>query len=212
MKVKKGQNEKRDYGRIEDGSYFGRLVQIVDFGIHYKTDWKTGDVMQNKDGSDKKYHPVFLTFEFPSETIEIDGEEKPRWLGKEYNLSTSDMAAIWDVTAALGSPDEFVAENLIQQPAMVTVGTTSGGKAKITGVSGVPKGIEVPPLSNPPFIFALGESGKEAFDSLPDWMKERISESLGFKGFSSTKAVITNDPSSVTTEEMSQRDYDDIPF
>ena len=63
-----------DYGRVEDGTYPARIVRIIDFGMQYATDWKTGEVKKYEDGNDVVQHRVWIDFEFPTETIEIDGE------------------------------------------------------------------------------------------------------------------------------------------
>lgn len=176
---------KKDFGRIEEGSYPARIVQLVDFGNQYATDYKTGEVKKYEDGNDVIQHKIFINFEFPTETIEIDGETKPRWTGKEFTLSSHEKSALYSLLKA-ADPKGTATNNgrnaagLLGLPVMVTVGSTSGGKAKITTISGVPKGMQVDSLQNPEQFFDLDSDDIEAFEKLPDWMQKRITEGVDF--------------------------------
>lgn len=176
---------KKDFGRIEEGSYPARIVQLVDFGNQYATDYKTGEVKKYDDGNDVIQHKIFINFEFPTETIEIDGETKPRWTGKEFTLSSHEKSALYSLLKA-ADPKGTATNNgrnaagLLGLPVMVTVGSTSGGKAKITTISGVPKGMQVDALANPEQFFDLDSDDIESFEKLPEWMQKRITEGVDF--------------------------------
>lgn len=70
--------KKTDFGRVEDGTHMARVVQIIDLGMQQQTDWKTGEARTWDDGKPMIKPEVFITFEFPTERIDIDGESKPR--------------------------------------------------------------------------------------------------------------------------------------
>jgi|SRR3990167_1163408 len=176
---------KKDFGRIEDGSFVARIVQIIDFGDQYETDYKTGEIKKYDDGNEVIKHKVFITFEFPTETIEIDGVQKPRWLGKEFSISSHEKSALFSLLKAIDPKGENTnkgrnVRGMLGLPAMVTVGSTSGGKAKISSVSGVPKGMQVDSLYNPEQFFDLDSDDVTTFESLPTWMQERITTGIGF--------------------------------
>lgn len=174
-----------DYGRMEDGTYPARIVRILDFGLQFATDFKTGEVKKYDDGNDVIQHKVWIDFEFPTETIEIDSIAKPRWLGKEYVISSHEKAAIQGLLKA-ADPDGKVTmkgrnvSGLLGLPVMVGVGSTSSGKAKIVNVTRLIKGMNVDPLANPTLFFDLDSPDIKTFEGLPDWMKKRIQEGVDF--------------------------------
>ena len=55
---------------IEPGAYPARCVGVVDLGI------------QHNDFNNKDQEKVRLIFELPTERVQVDGEDKPRWLSK----------------------------------------------------------------------------------------------------------------------------------
>lgn len=177
-----GSNKQKDMGRVEEGTHPARIVQVIDLGTQIQTDWKSGEVLTYEDSGDvitKK--EVMVTFEFPNETIEIGGEEKPRWLSKRYTNSLHEMASLTKLVKAVEPKfkgSQYDLTDLLEKPVMATVGTTSGGKAKITGTTSVPKGFDVPELQNEAKVFGMDDPDQEVFDSLPNFLQEMINKSL----------------------------------
>jgi hypothetical protein len=68
------------------------------------------------------------------------------------------------------------------------------------------KGVVCPPQSNPTFVFSLEEFSTDAFNALPDWLKEIVRESDEYKELSSPVEVTHSTPVSMDDES------DDIPF
>lgn len=189
---------KKDFGRVEDGAYPARVVSIIDFGMQYATDYKTGEVKKYDDGNDVIQHKVWINFEFPTETIEVDGENKPRWYGKEFTVSNHEKSALFSLLKAIDPKGENTnkgrnVKGMLGLPAMVTIGSTSSGKAKIVSVSGVPKGMQVDSLQNPEQFFDLDSDDVEAFEKLPDWMQKRITEGVDFDSTKFYQAVNKKD-------------------
>ena len=177
---------KKDYGRVEDGAYTARVVQIIDFGKQIETDYKTGEPKVYEDsGMPVVKHKVWINFELPTETIEYDGEVKPRWYGKEYTVSAHEKSAMAALLKALDPKGEHTArgknaKGILGLPAMVTIGSTGSGKAKVAGVSAVPKGMQVDALANGETFFDLDGDDLDTFNSLPKWMQERIINGVDF--------------------------------
>lgn len=190
--------------RVEDGTYLARLVQLIDWGVQPQTDWKTGE---EKDPQ----HKLWAVFELPTEMIKIGEEERPRWQGKEYTLSFHEKSGLSALISALDPARKAkTLTELLDKPCMITIGSTSGGNPKIINVVSVPKGMEVPPLQNPHKAFDMSSPDMEVYNSLPDWMKEKITTSLNFKD-SELCEVLNSGTSS--TESKAEVDYDDdIPF
>lgn len=208
-----GTKVKKDFGRVEDGAYPARIVQIIDFGLQYETDWKTNEVKTYDDGNPMIKHKVWINFELPDEKIEIDGEEKPRWYGKEYTVSAHEKSALYALLKAVDAKGDATnkgrnVRGLLGLPAMVTIGSTSTGKAKISGVSAVPKGLQVGSLANDEGFFDLDSEDVDAFEALPNWMKERIKNGIGFEDTKIAKALtFGKKEAKQAKEEVSVGDY-----
>ena len=177
--------KKTVYPRIGEGTYPARIVRILDFGMQYATDFKTGEIKLYEDGNQVVQHKVWIDFELPTETIAVDGVDKPRWIGKEYTVSSHEKAALQALLKAAdpGGKATLKGRNvtgLLGLPLMITVGSTSTGKDKISNVSSLVKGMTVDALANPTLFFDLDSNDRKTFDSLPDWMKKRIQEGVGY--------------------------------
>lgn len=175
-----------DYGRVEDGTYPARVVRIIDFGLQYATDFKTGEVKKYDDGNDVIQHKVWIDFELPTETIDIDGIKKPRWYGKEYTVSSHEKAAIQALLKAADPDGKATMKGknvvgLLGLPVMLTIGSTSTGKAKVAGITRLIKGMSVDPLANPTLFFDLDEATYKDFELLPEWMQKRIKDGVDFE-------------------------------
>ena len=175
-----------DYGRVEDGTYPARVVRIIDFGLQYATDFKTGEVKKYDDGNDVIQHKVWIDFELPTETIDIDGVKKPRWYGKEYTVRSHEKAAIQALLKAADPDGKATMKGknvvgLLGLPVMLTIGSTSTGKAKVAGITRLIKGMSVDPLANPTLFFDLDEATYKDFELLPEWMQKRIKDGVDFE-------------------------------
>ena len=177
---KKSSASTKDFGRLEDGTYMARIVSVVDFGHQPQTDWKTGEDTDPKD-------KVMITFETPSERIEYEDKEgkqvnRPRWVSKEYTLSMHEKSGLFKVVTTI-APEATGLDELLNVPCMISIGSTSGGNAKVTNVSAAPKGIDIGELENDSFYFDFDEPNKDLFTSLPEWQQTKITEALNYNGF-----------------------------
>lgn len=200
---------KKDFGRVEDGAYPARIVQIIDFGMQIETDWKTGEEKHYDDGNLMIKPKVWINFELPDETIEIDGVSKPRWYGKEYTVSAHEKSALHALLKSVDGKGAATnggrnVQGLLGLPAMLTIGSTSSGKAKVSAVSAVPKGMQVGALTNPEGFFDLDSDDVKTFDVLPNWMKERIKTGVNFEATKLAKVLGSPAPAKA---EVSVGDY-----
>ena len=39
--IKTASKPKKDYGRLEDGTYAARIVSVIDYGLQVQTHWQT---------------------------------------------------------------------------------------------------------------------------------------------------------------------------
>ena len=176
---KKSSQNKKDFGRLEDGPVLARIVSVVDMGNQDQTDWQTGEATKPQD-------KVLITFETPEEciTYEKDGEEvtAPRWIGKDYTISMHEKAGLYKLIMAI-KPDLESLDELLNTPCQITIGSTSGNKAKIIGVSKPMKGLEVGELKNDTFHFDFGNPNMDLFKKLPDWIQGKIKDANDYNGF-----------------------------
>lgn len=197
MSLKIGEEQVQD--RIEDGSYPVRLVQVIDIGLQEKIDFDTNQPT----GS---YHPrAILTWEFPTERIEVDGEDRPRWLSQEVTISYHERAKLPQIIQALDPQRE--AETLVDllgRPALSTVASTKNNKPKIASIVQLPKSLQVGELENDPVAFDMDDFDNEIFNSLPDWLKNRIKEAKNYP-FQDQEGVGGDDDAPAEFD-------DDIPF
>ena len=169
---------KKDYGRVEDGTYGARIVQLIMLGSQIQTDWQSGEMKEDDDGNVIYKEEIWITFEFPTERIVYTDDEavehdRPRWQSKTYTLSMHEKANFRKMLDAIAPDGEGLAD-LVGQPGTITVGSTSGGKAKITSAVAPMKGMTVADLENDPVIYDLDEPDEEIFDGLPDFLQEKI--------------------------------------
>ena len=186
----------KDFGVVEAGTYPARVVQVIGLGEQEQFDWQTKE--------STGYKPrVAITFELPTETIEIDGEQRPRWYFKEYGLSDYKDAPVNKLTAAL-APSKKVTNlaKLVGEACLITTAFTNSGKVKITGVSPLMKGMDVEPLQNPTKVFDPDEPDLEVYKSLPKWVRDKIKEGKKYKG-SKLEMMVATDEADLD---------DDIPF
>ena len=166
--------------RIPEGTYMSRFSAVIDLGVQPQTDWKTGEATDSKPR-------VLLTWELPTETIEINHEDGsvehlPRLISKEYTSSNYDqsnlMKLIKVMKAGLGNLSE-----LLDVECMVSVGSTVTGNAKVVNCVPVPSGMEVDELSKPAVSFDFDSPDQDVFLSLPNWIRNKILDAENYTGF-----------------------------
>lgn len=172
---------------MDEGTYPARVVQVIDFGVQEQRAFK---------GVAKPpAQTIYTTYEFLDEFCKDENgedlEDKPRWLSEQFPLFSleADLAKSTKRYYALDPDEKFEGDFtlLVGEPCMVTINQyESKGELK-NGVSSVaamrPKeAAKAPELVNPPKVFLIDAPDLEIFKSLPDWMQEKIKESLEFEG------------------------------
>ena len=186
---------KKTVKKVSVGTHLAMPVQIIDLGQQYQTDWKTGEIKQYEDsGEDIIKHMVYITFEFPFETDQFDGVDKPLWLGKKYTVSTHELAALTGLLKAI-KPGVTDLRDIVGLPTMLEVGETSGGNPKIVSATSAPNKYVVDnpaspldgevvdttslELFNEPRVYSIEDGKNEVFEQLPKWLQEQINEQAG---------------------------------
>jgi len=176
--------------RVEDGTYPARICTIVDLGIQEQTDWKTNEPTEPKPR-------VLLTYEMPGELVEVehtdgDVEQLPRLISKEYTQSNFERSNLMKLVMALKPGLKSLTE-LIDQPCLITVGSTVNGNAKVTSVVAAPKGMPVPELTKETAYFNFDSPEEESFLDLAPWIRIKIKSAVNYNGFADEWAADEDD-------------------
>lgn len=163
--------KKTDFKPIEPGVYVGIVINVIDLGI------------QKNEKFNKEAQKVLFTFELPKQTIEIDGEEKPRLISKQYTLSLHEKAKLRGDLETIRSKkftDEeinkgFNVFEMIGNNCQLQVEHNENGYATIVSVMALPKGAEKLELSNEPITFDIQHD--DIPEGIPEWVQNLIKKS-----------------------------------
>ena len=159
------------------GNHLGRCIGMIDIGT------QQGDYQ----GKTTHARKIVVRFELPNELIsEGDWAGKPFTVSKFYTASLSEKANLRkDLVSWRGrefTEDElrgFDAKNILDKPCMVNVTHNEKGKAKVSGITPIPKGMQVPGRVNDLLYFSLESDDFNAavYETLSDYYKEQIQKS-----------------------------------
>ena len=194
------------------GSHAARCISIIDLGTQRST----------YEGEVQIKHQLVVRWELSNELMTSgDFEGKPFTVSKFYTASLHEKAALRKDLAAWRGRD-FTAEELkgfdlqsiLGKPCMLSVGLSEKGKAKVTSVISLPKGMTVPAQVNPIFHFSLerGQFKAADFEALSKGFKEMVTSSPEYQAI--IKPGITKDTSEPAgmPENIPFNDDDQITF
>lgn len=192
---------------IPSGNYIARCFQMIEIGT----------ITENILGQNKILQKVRIGWELPTE-LRVFREEKgeqPLAISKDFTLSMNEKANLRKMLASWRGKDftedeakNFDITKLIGVPCMLNIihKTAKSGSVyeDISSVSAIPKGLQIPPAINPVFILSYDNFDKDKFESLPDFIKDKMKGSLEF-------AAMLNPGSKHVAEDLNS-DTDDLPF
>lgn len=180
MKIR--DNVKPSLPPIPGGNYLGICVYSI--GI--------GEQLCEYEGKSKSYNnQVMLGFEICGITIEIDGKQEPRVLGKTFNIAKSKKASIrkfigaWEAKEL--SDDEFLdvdTNDYVGRPGLVTIVVNETGEySNIESISPLPVGlpVAVPEPMSKLIRFDMEPWDQAAFEALPEWAQEKVKKSTQYQ-------------------------------
>lgn len=195
---------------IPAGNYVVRCYSMVHIGT------VTEEIL----GETKTLNKVRITWELPTELRVFDEAkgEQPMVISKEYTLSMHEKAALrkdleswrgkgfteeqaksFDITKLLGVSCML---NIIHK-----VSKTGTEFATISGISGMPKGLECPKQVNPTFEWNFTDKWDEiALDGFPDFIKDKIKSSAEYRAMKSEIIDLSDNK-----EEFEDKNTD-LPF
>lgn len=168
------------YEPVPAGTYVARCYSMVQIGT----------VDENIMGAIKKLHKVRISWELPTElkVFKEENGEQPYVISKEFTLSMHEKATLrkflegWRGKAFTEKESEALDITvLIGKPCMLSIihKTSKSGStyAEISSCSAMPKGMEAPPQINDDFILSFDSWSEEKFNTLPEFLKNKITSS-----------------------------------
>lgn len=199
-------NESKPRELLPAGTYIARCYQMIHIGT----------ITENILGKEKTLNKIRIGWELPTELKVFDETkgEQPLVISKEFTLSlnekstlrqylknwrgkdfTEDEVRKFDVTVLIGVPCVL---NIIHK-------TAKNGNiyAEIGNISPMIKGSVCPPQQNKSLVFSYEPFDEAVFNSLPDFIIQKMKTSQEYRKLHEPSAVITVENLSID---------DDLPF
>lgn len=198
------ENKGSDFVLIPSGNHIARCYGMVQIGT-----------IKEESGiyAGKELHKVRISWETPHESHDFGKGLQPFSIHKEFTLSMNEKATLrkylesWRGKAFTDIEAEaFDITKLIGKPCMINVIHKTSGKgntyADISSIATLPKGLVCPDQINQTIELSFDNWNQHIFDSLPDYIKDKIKSS---KEYSSMTM-----PGHSETPQSSNDD--DLPF
>ncbi len=162
---------------VEPGVYMAVCIGFIDLGEQYSEMFKS---YSNKG---------MYVWELPGETIEIDGETKPRQLSKEFTISASNKSNLRKFIESWNGKsygdDEFLEFDLFDQigkPCQLNVVLNESKEyANVDNLMPIPRGFPAPTSDTPQIRWDMEAWNEEVFKELPEWIQEKIKKSSQYQ-------------------------------
>jgi hypothetical protein len=157
------------------GTHIARCVGLIGIGTHES----------EYNGQTRMRNTIIATWELPHELMS-DG--RPFTISQWYTRSLSDKANLrqdlvnWrgrDFTSQ--ELNEFDLRNVLDKGCQVVVSENDKGRVKVTGIAGLPKGIELPERVNDLRYFDIEEFDESEFEKLSERMQAMVKESVEYQ-------------------------------
>lgn len=180
------------------GNHVARCIRLIDLGTQ-RGEYQGKPIVRNQ---------VLVTWELCNEMME-DG--KPFSVSRFYTNSLNEKANLRaDLESWRGrafSPEELVKfdlQGILGKPCMLNVVHSDKGKAQVSSIATLPKGMTAPEPVNPLLAFWIDEWNQATFDGLGDGLKKIIMQSDEFNQRGA--------PPPKTTSKTATIDDEEIPF
>lgn len=211
---------------IPAGAYAARCYSVIDLGTQ-----------ANPFEPGKSRRLVRITWEIPDER-RVFNEEKgaqPCVISKEFTLSLGDNSNLRTFLTSWrgkGFTEEeakgFDVAKLIGAPCLLNIIHVAGKKDpskmydEIGGITPLPKGMVCPAQENPSFEFSIQEWDLAAYESMPNFLKEKVAASTEYQTLLATGALKPTTVAPIAAAPPAQKaaptahpltlEPDDLPF
>ena len=205
--------------RLEDGVYTAISSMLVDLGI------------QNSEKYGKSSRKFIIVWNIENEFVEVNGEQLPRVMSKEYTMSLGEKSNLRkDLQAWRGkqfTPEElegFNLYNILNKGCQLQIlNTENNGKTytNIVSIMALPKGIVIEPLEKVVVFDTFDEKTWNRYSEIPKWMQDKIKqcENLSENGLDSfiekyEEGLPKEENTKANTTETTNVEVpnDDLPF
>ena len=206
MSLRVKSKERPQIPPLAGGTYPAICVGIVDLGEQYNQLFK------------KYESKVLIVWEIPSQTVEVDGEEKPRWLSRDYTASLNAKSKLAEViTGWRGEPiteqerrdgmnlSAFLGRSCLLQ--VIIEQKEDRQFNRVSAVMGMPVGMPSVTTESELFLFDMDDWDEAVLEKLPDWMVERVKRSTEYQKRHTPDTVVDFD-TVVPTEEKAETQED----
>ena len=192
MKIKTG--VKPSLPPVPGGTYLAVCVYSIAIGEQ---------LCEFKDKGKSYNNQVMLGFELQGVTIEVDGKQEARTLGRTFNIAKNKNAALRKFVGAWEAKEftdeeflELDTNDLVGKPAMLNVVLNESGEySNIESIMQIPVGFPMPQATLPLIRFDMDPWDQAAFEALPEWAQERIKKSTQYqKEHTPTDSIEVNPP------------------
>lgn len=162
---------------VEPGVYVAICIGVIDLGEQYSEKFQ------------KYSNDVKIVWELVGVTAEVDGEQKPRQLSRDFRIALSKKSTLRTVLSSWNgrqyTDDEFRELDLFDQlglPCQLNVVLNDTGEyANVDSVIPLPRGMPVPTTSSALLRWDMDQWSDEAFGELPEWAQEKIKKSTQYQ-------------------------------
>lgn len=164
---------------VPQGVHSAVCTAIYDLGVQ---------VEEGKFGK-KEVHKVNIQWELPEVQIEIDGEMKPRRIGRTFTASLNGKSKLREFLEMWRGKkftdfelQGFDLDNILGAGCYLQViheEREGNVYANIKGVMSLPKGVKLDPPAET-LSFALSAETLDDIEHLPEWVQKKVKESLTF--------------------------------
>lgn len=166
--------------KLEDGVYTAISSMLIDIGAQKST-------------IDNNVRRKFIMiWNIGGEFVEVNNEQLPRVMSKEYTLSLNEKSNLRkDLQAWRGKA--FTEEELqgfdiltiMNKPCQLQIiNEEKNGKTynNISAIMAVPKGLQVEPLEETTVFITNNPETWNAYEKVPKWIREKIKKAEGYEG------------------------------
>lgn len=171
---------------VEPGVYMAICIGCVDLGEQYNETFKN------------RSNKCLYIFELIGETIEVDGEQKPRQLSKEFAISSSSKSNLrkfiesWNGKSY--TDDDFMELDLFDQIGkscqINVVLNDTKEYANIDNLMPLPRGVPAFTTETAPVRWDMSAWDDEVFKTLPEWIQDKIKKSTEYATDHAPETVI----------------------
>lgn len=169
---------------IDGGTYPAVCIGVVDTGEQYSDLYKNYRDM------------VLLIWELPGQTVSVDGEDKPRWLSKDFSASLNEKSNLYKFIKdwrskpftdeeLSGEEGGFDLREMLGQGCLLAVSLEAREdgtpRNKVNSAIAFPTGMAAPTPTSELLAFDMDAWDDAVLEKLPGWVQDRIKKSTQYQ-------------------------------